>query len=181
LKRLSSNISLQTLLSRHSDVGLIHPVSPAVAESELIRAHAIMAHTIMPQSIEAFGKVCRLDLIIYWKCTSDQDHLVCRQTWATPTFDARNLLDYVSALQLWPTEGLPGKVWAYYQRRRLREMADDRHAGRSMHFAKAGIRATEGIPVFEADRFSGVLELLARDPSVLEDNVQWPEIKRPPK
>jgi hypothetical protein len=114
--------------------------------------------------LEAVSQSFEADIAILWSPDSRQIGLRCVQHWsAEPETDAALLAD-LSKLELWPIEGLPGRVWAHGRSEMLDELAGDRHTTRGTILAKAGIRSAFGVPARSGAETLLVLELLSRRP-----------------
>lgn len=68
----------------------------------------------------------------------------------------------LSHTELWPLEGLPGRVWAHGRSEGLDELAEDRHIGRCALLAKAGVRSLFGIPARLGAETLAVIELYSQ-------------------
>lgn len=114
--------------------------------------------------LQIFAKSFEAPIAMLWVPDSRAVALRCQQFWTDSDSINVALVEELSQIELWPVEGLPGRVWAQGRGEILHEVASDRHLGRATLFPKSGIRSAFAIPAITGSETLCVLELLSREP-----------------
>jgi hypothetical protein len=122
--------------------------------------------------LEIVATSFQADAITLWIPDAHRVALRSACHWAAGTAGDEELFCGLSGIELWPLEGLPGKVWAQGRSESIDELAEDRHIRRGTMLAKAGIRSLFAFPAKIGTETISVLELYARRRYAFHSNMR---------
>ena len=120
---------------------------------------------LVPLLVEVLEFICESDnwdCGVIWLLDPSGQELESHAVWSRPGIDAVRFRQRVSALRFTRGHGVPGRAWAGDDVVWLADLLDESGLVRAESAAAAGLHGASAVPLRDAGRFVGVLELFTR-------------------
>ena len=118
---------------------------------------------VLPKILQILCEGLDYEVAGIWKLNQTQETLVCTDMWQRPGPDLDEFIKESFGIKFAKGEGLPGQVWASGRPAWVGNLDGEANYPRRQVAAKCGLHSGVAFPIFHNDKFSGLLELFARD------------------
>lgn len=112
------------------------------------------------------------DCGVIWLVESNEQRLAPSVIWTRPDLDAAHFRERVSELRFARGRGIPGKAWARGETYSVPDLMEESTFLRKEISALSGLHAAAAVPLHDAERVVGVLEMMARAVRPVSDRRQ---------